>query len=191
MGRHSQARHSEAPPSHWTHQLAGLPWITIVLVLTLLVGGIDLLRPNRYAAEATLTAGEVADADRVAMLAADPDLVDIVEDQIELGEDYRGTVWLSVHHEQDDLDVHVQAVTPDPRLTALAADTAAGALVQILGEDQLTLSQPAPVPTEPTRGRSLLWVWFALAGLLAAVWMEGAHRIWLRDHAEAVPEPAR
>ena len=89
MGRHTeQRRHSEAPPSHWTHQLAALPWITIVLVLTLLVGAVDLLRPNRYAAYTTVAAAETRTADYAAMLMADPDLVDRVETEVELDPDF-------------------------------------------------------------------------------------------------------
>lgn len=190
MGRHSRARHSEAPPRHWSHLLAGLPWITIVLVLILLVGTIDVLRPNRYTGESTLTAADEATADRVSMLLADPDLVDRVEGDIELGSAYEGTVSLTVHHAAEDTEVHVAATTPDPRLSAVAADAAAGLLIEDVPEGQLSLSGPAQVPTDPDGERDLRWVWLALVALAGAVWMEGAHRIWLRDH-RVVPEPAR
>ena len=188
MGRHGRARHSEAPPSHWTHVLAGLPWITLVLLLVLVVGGLDLLRPNSYASEATLAAVDERTADRVSMLAADPDLVQRVEAAVELGPDYLGTVDLAVHHATADPEVLVEATAPDPRLAALAADTAAGLLLEDTGADGLELSSPAEVPTDPTRERNLLWVWAAVAALAGAVWMEGAHRIWLREHPTPVPE---
>jgi hypothetical protein len=186
-----RARHGEAPPEHWTHALAGLPWITVVLVVTLAVGGIELLRPHSYAASATVAAPDVRSADAASMLMADPALVDRVEDEVELGQAYRGSVDLRVEHARDDLSVHVEATAPDPRLAALAADTAAVLLVQDRGGSTggLTFAGAAQVPAEPVRQRSLLWVWVALVALAGAVWMEGAHRIWVRDHPAPPPAP--
>ena len=179
MGRHSRARHGQDAPTRWTQRLSGIPWITAVLLLTLLVGGWDLLRPLTYAAEATVAAGQERVADQVSVGMTDPDLERDVERAVELGPDLRGSVQLTVRHEQGDLRVHVRAEAPDPRLAAVAADTAAALTVQ--GRpDELELVAPAEVPTDPVDPRGAGWLVLAGLGLLAAAWAEGTHRTWRR-----------
>lgn len=187
MARGGRARHGEGPPAHWSHALAGLPWITLVLVVTLVVGAVDVLRPNTYAARATVTAQDVSTAGDAAMLLGDHALVGRVEQEIELGPTYRGSLELTVDHERDEVTLHVVATAGDPRLAALSADTAAVLLIGDRGPDELALTSTARVPAEPVRQPNLTWVWVALVALAGALWVEGAHRIWLRSH----PAPPR
>ncbi|ANS79285.1 hypothetical protein SGUI_1889 [Serinicoccus hydrothermalis] len=179
MGRHRSARHGERPASTHALLLTGIPWVTLVLVLTLVLGGWQLLRPQTYAAQATVTATEERAADRTSVRLTEPGLAREVEAAVELGDDLRGSVDLSVRHEQADLRVHVLAQAPDPRLAVLAADTAA-ALTVADSPDELELVEAAEVPTEPVDRGGPGWLVLAALGLVVALWAEGVHRTWSR-----------
>lgn len=185
-----RARHAQRP-DHWTHVLAGLPWITIVLLTALVLGGIDLLRPDRYAADATLSAPTSRAAADAHVLLTRGDLVPRVEDAVELAEDRRGEVRVSVVDDDDPLSVVLEASAADPRLAALAADTAAALVLQDRPDVGYDLVEAATVPTDPVRTRTLTWAWFGLLALAAALYVEGAHRVWLGTHPTAVAEGAR
>ena len=189
MSRRRRARHSEAP-RHWTHRVAGLPWITIVLLAALVVGGVEVLREDRFATEATLTAPDWVSADRASVALSSPRLVGEVEQEVELGPGYRGDLQLEVADDDERLDVVVRATATDPRLAAIAADTAAALVLQAHPEGAYVLSQTASVPSDPVRPRAVWWIWPGLVALVGALWVEGAHRVWLRDHPEAVAEGA-
>lgn len=188
--RRAGARHATRH-EHWSHALGALPWITIVLALALLVGTVDLLRPDRYSAEATLEAPTSRAAADAHVLLTASGFTSRVEDEVELDEAWRGTVRISVVDDEEPLQTVVQGTAPDPRLAALAADTAASLIVQDRPEVDYALVDTAAVPTEPDRPRNLLWAWAGLAALAVALWVEGAHRVWLRDHPRAVAEGAR
>lgn len=186
MGRHSRARHGETGPSHWTHVLAGVPWITLVLLVVLGLGAFELARPRTYLATTTLTATTERAADEVSVRLTDPALRTATERAIELDAELSGSVALQVRHDTRDPQVHLEARAPDPRLAAVAADTAAALVVQER-EDGTELSQAARVPTEPEGERGPAWLVVAAAALALAVRVEGAHRIWMREHP--APEP--
>ncbi|WP_151523746.1 hypothetical protein [Serinicoccus kebangsaanensis] len=183
MGRHTaRRRHSDTPPSHWTHLLAGVPWITLVLVLTLLGAGWELVRPRTYTALATITATDERAADRASVRLTDPSLEGEVEAAVELDPELADDIRLEVRHRQSDPVVRVVAHAPDPRLAALAADTAAALEVQD-GEGELEFTAAAEIPTQPTDRQDLRWLLLAGPALVAALWVEGAHRAWLRDRS--------
>lgn len=186
MGRHSRARHSESAPRHWSHVLAGVPWITLVLLVVLGLGALELSRPRTYLATATLTATTERAADQVSVRLTDPALRTATERAIELDPELVGSVGLQVRHDTRDPQVHLEAQAPDPRLAAVAADTAAALVVQER-DDGTRLSETARVPTEPQGERGLTWLVVAAAALALAVRIEGAHRIWMREHP--APEP--
>lgn len=190
MGRPRRARHSEAP-RHWTHRVTGLPWITLVLIAGLVVGGVQVLREDRFAAEATLSAPTGLHADRASVVLSGPRIVAAVEEEVELEPDFRGDLRLEVAEDDERLDVVVRAVATDPRLAALAADTALALVLRDNPDVDYSVTSTATVPTEPLRQQSTWWVWIGLLALAGALWVEGAHRVWLRNHPDAVAEGAR
>lgn len=190
MGRRRRARHAEAP-RHWTHRVAGLPWVTLVLLAALLVGGAEVLRQDEFAAEATLSAPTWLAADRASVALSGPRLAAAVEEEVELDPGFRGDLRVEVADNDERLEVVVRAVSTDPRLAALAADTALALVLRDHPEVGYEVRSTAWVPTEPVSPASTWWVWVGLVALAAALWVEGAHRVWLRDHPEAVPEPSR
>lgn len=185
-----RARHA-ARHQHWTHALAAQPWITLVLLAALVVGGLGLLRADRYAAEAALGTPDARASSQAAVLLSAPGLVGEVEEAVELSPDLRGDLRLDVVEDDDPLEVVLRATAGDPRLAALAADTALALVVQERADDGYEITASAVVPTDPVRPRSLLWAWVALAALALAIWVELNHRTWLRDHPAAVAEGAR
>lgn len=185
-----RARHA-ARHQHWTHALAAQPWITLVLLAALVVGGLGLLRADRYAAEATLGTPGARASSQAAVLLSAPGLVGEVEEAVELSPDLRGELRLDVVEDDDPLQVVLRATAGDPRLAALAADTALALVVDDRADDGYEITASAVVPTDPVRPRSLLWAWVTLAALALAVWVELNHRTWLRDHPAAVAEGAR
>ena len=190
MGRHRPARRSHPAPRRWTHLLARLPWITLVLLAVLVVGTAELAQPRTYAATATLTAPTERAADEISGQLTDPGLRPRVEQAVELDPELAGSVRLAVQHDAGDLQVHLEATASDPRLAALAADTGAALVVEDRS-DGTELTDGAQVPTEPVDDRGLLWLVAAAAALAVAVRVEGAHRTWLRDHPEPEPVGAR
>ncbi|WP_298889917.1 hypothetical protein [uncultured Serinicoccus sp.] len=186
MGRHRPDRRSHPAPRRWTHLLARLPWVTLVLLSVLVVGTAELVQPRTYAASTTLTAPTERAADQLSVQLTDPALRPEVERAVELDPELSGSVRLAVRHEAEDRQVHLEATAPDPRLAALAADTAAALTVQERA-DGTELTHGARVPTEPVDDRGLLWLLVA-AGLLAvAVRVEAAHRAWLGDQPSPQP----
>ena len=123
MGRRRRARHSESPRD-WAQRVAGLPWVTLVLLAGLVVGGTEALRQDEFAAEATLSAPTWVDADRASVALSGPQLAAQVEEEVELEPGFRGDLRLTVAENDERLEVVVRAVSTDPRLAALAADTA-------------------------------------------------------------------
>lgn len=190
MGRRRRARHSEAP-RHWTHRVAGLPWVTLVLVAGLVVGGTQVLREDRFAAEATLTAPTWLHADRASVTLSGPRLTAAVQEEVELEPGFRGDLRLEVADDEERLDVVVRAVSTDPRLAALAADTALALVLRENPDVDYSVAATATVPTEPLHRASTWWVWVGLVALTGALWVEGAHRVWLRRHPQAVAEGVR
>lgn len=184
MGRRRRARHSEAP-RHWTHRVAGLPWITLVLLAGLVVGGAEVLREDEFAAEATLSAPTWLDADRASVALSGPQLAAAVEEEVELEPGFRGDLRLEVAENDERLEVVVRAISTDPRLAALAADTALALVLRDHPEVDYSVRSTATIPAEPLRPGSTWWVWVALVALAGALWVEGAHRVWLRDHPPA------
>lgn len=162
-----------------------------MLLAALLVGGAEVLREDRFAAEATLSAPTGLEADRASVLLSSPRLVGAVEEEIELEPRLRGDLRLEVAEDDERLDVVARATAPDPRLAALAADTAVALVVREHPDVDYSVQRTASVPTEPVRPRTLWWVGLGLVALAGALWVEGAHRIWLRDHPAAVPGGAR
>ncbi|WP_131106314.1 hypothetical protein [Ornithinimicrobium sufpigmenti] len=190
MGRRRRPRHSEAP-RHWTHRVAGLPWITLVLLAALVVGGAEVLREDRFAAEATLSASTGIEADRASVALSAPRLVDAVEEEIELEARLRGDLRLEVAEDDERLDVVARATATDPRLAALAADTAVALVLRDHPDVDYSVQSTASVPTDPVQPRTLWWVGLGLVALAGALWVEGAHRVWLRHHPDAVAQGAR
>lgn len=182
--------HATSSSRSWPRVVTGWPWVTVVLITALVLGGIELLRPGGYTAEATLSAPDAGSADRASTLLAGPDLVDRVEEEVELGQQWRGRIDLRVRHDAGSPEVVVLGSAPDPRLAALAADTAAALVVTERG-DGLQLTQPAAVPTESEAPGTLSWAWAGLLALAGALWAEGAHRRWSREHAGSAPKVDR
>lgn len=190
MGRRRQPRHSEAP-RHWTQRVAGLPWITLVLLAALVVGGAEVLRADRFAAESALFAPTGFAADRASVALSAPRLVGAVEDEVELAPRLRGDLGLEVAEDDERLEVVVRATATDPRLAALAADTAVALVLRDHPDAGYSVLSTASVPTDPVGPRTLWWVWLGVVALAGASWVEGAHRVWLRDQPAAVAEGAR
>ena len=153
-----------------TTALLAVPWVTIVLLVLVPVAAVDLLRPAVYAATTTVTATSEAVAARAAVDLTRADVVDRVEDRIELEDDWRGRVQVTVQRTGAEDEVLVRARAADPRLAALAADTAA-ALAVSDAPDDLALSEAAAVPTRP-EGEGPRWVIASLPLLVLAVLAE-------------------
>lgn len=154
-----------------TTALLAVPWVTIVLLVLVPVAAVDLLRPAVYAATTTVTATSEAVAARAAVDLTRADVVDRVEDRIELEDDWRGRVQVTVQRTGAEDEVLVRARAADPRLAALAADTAA-ALAVSDAPDDLALSEAAAVPTRPEGEGPRWWVIASLPLLVLAVLAE-------------------
>lgn len=162
-------------------RLLALPWVTFVLVALVAVAVVGVLRPASFEARSTVSASTVPAAAQAAAELTRRDLARQVEQQVELESQWRGSVRIWVDRPDDRPVVVVRAQAPDPRLAALAADTAAALVVE--GDDELRLAEPAVVPTRPAGGSSW-WPW-ALAGAAAlalAVLLERLHE--RRERAE-------
>ncbi|HSP60285.1 MAG TPA: hypothetical protein VLO09_04425, partial [Ornithinimicrobium sp.] len=157
----------------WGEALLAVPWVTVVLLLLVSVAAVDLLRPAVYSTTATLVAGSDAAARRTAVDLARTDVVDRVEARIELEEEWRGRLRVGVDRAGGGREVRVEAQAPDPRLAALAADTAASLAVADAPDD-LTLSSAAEVPTRPVGEGPRGWVVAALPLLVLAALAERA-----------------
>lgn len=186
----SRARHA-ARYEHWTHALAARPWITLVLLGALVIGVLGLLGQDDYAADAVLVTPTARASSQAAVQLSRPELVREVEDAVELGPDLRGEVVLEVAEDDEPLEVVLRATAPDPRLAALAADTALALLVDEHPDAGYELSVPAAVPTDPVRPLTLWWAWATPLLLVVAIWVERNHRTWLRTQPGAVAGGAR
>jgi hypothetical protein len=153
------------------------------VVLLLLVGtvGLSVLRPDTYAATATVTASDDRAASAGAVALTRRDLAPRVREELEVEGDVRAPFRLSVDHPVGEPVLLVTARAEDPRLAALAADTAA-ALVVTERRDELTLSTPAPVPVSPERTPSPWWAVAGLTALTLALLVERAHGRWELRH---------
>ncbi len=151
-------------------RLLALPWVSVVLLALVAAVLVEVLRPDTFEARSTLTAATAGSASQAAVVLSRPDLAGQVEDLVELERRWKGSVRLSVERPAADAVV-VRATARDPRLAALAADTAAALVAR--EEPQLALTSPAVVPTGPLGGGSR--VPWALGGgtlLLLALLLE-------------------
>lgn len=185
-----RARHA-ARHEHWTHALAAQPWTTLVLLAAVVVGLLGLRGDDQYAAEAVLTTPSARASSEAVVLLTSPALVDEVEQAVELAPALQGEVFLEVAEHAERGKVVLRATAPDPRLAALAADTALSLLVHTHPEEGYELSVPAAVPTHPVRSRALWWAWATPVALAAAIWMERHHGRWLPAHPVKVAGEAR
>lgn len=183
-----QARRARHSPSVRLGQLlAGLPWVTLVLVVLVAAVGTGVLRQDVFRATSVVTSPSGAALDEAAARLLAPAAGRQVEEQIELGARWRGSLTLAVERPYEPV-LLVRAQAPDPRLAALAADTAAALVVRSAGEAELSLSEPAPVPTGPVRRRAG-WLWWpaGAAALALAVLLERRHRSGGPGAGGAVP----
>lgn len=147
-----------------------LPWVTFVLVALVVGGVVDALRPDSFEARSTVTALSRPAAAQAAVALTRADLADQVEDRVELEPQWRGALEIAVERPEPE-SVVVRAEAPDPRLAALAADTAAALVVE--DDADLSLTRAALVPTRPNGGGSW-WPWVVGGGgaLLLALAVE-------------------
>lgn len=182
----SSARHTQRLPL--AHRVLILPWLTLVLTALVVAGGADLLRPDRYAATATLEASTDRGAEVAAVSLSRTDLSTRVEQEVELDEQWAGRIRASVDHPSGEPVLLVTAVTPDPRLSALAADTAA-ALALTEDPERLTLVAAAEVPTDAVGEPA--WWWFVAGAAMVALAAAGEGLVARRTRrALEDPEPA-
>ena len=171
MGRHRQAGARRLPRAvRLVHGLRSLPWVTLVLVGLVLTCAVALLRPDDFSATGTVAASTPTAAGEVAVALASPDLPGRVEDEVELAQDRRGSLTLDVELLGPSV-VAVRALAPDPRLAALAADTAVALVVD--GRADLRPEQAAVVPSRPVpSGRTGHWIAGAATALVVALLVE-------------------
>lgn len=185
------ARTARAAQRAWLPALASLPWVTIVLVTVVAVLGLVLAGPDTYAATATMTNTTDHVGQRAAVALTARDLEPRVEQEMELDQRRRGEVSLDVDRIPQDNLILVSARAEDPRLAALAADTAAALVIsQFPGE--LDLSRAAPVPSAAEGRLSGWWIGAAAASLVLALLVERQHRRWeqLATQPAAPPQAA-
>ncbi|MDO5739150.1 MAG: hypothetical protein Q4P07_03270 [Ornithinimicrobium sp.] len=177
-GESSQdARRARAAQRVWWPALASLPWVTVVLVALVTVLGVVLAGPDTYASTATITNTTDHVGQRAAVALTALDLEPRVEQEMELDQRRRGEVRLSVDRIPQEHLILVSARANDPRLAALAADTAAALVIsQFPGE--LDLSMAAPVPTAAEGRLSGWWIGAAAVSLTVALLTERRHRRW-------------
>jgi hypothetical protein len=190
--RRAGSRHSTATRRHGLIRLAAQPWLTLVLLVLVAVVGLSVLRPDTYAATATVTAATDRAAAQAAVALTRTDLVPRVVQAIELEDVRGGGIQLAIDRPPGGPELLVTSSARDPRLAALAADTAA-ALVVSERRDALSLSAPAAVPTRPVRGLSPWWAVGGLTALALALAVERLHDRWELRHTpvrRAVEEPA-
>lgn len=168
-----RARHSRSV--RLGQLLLALPWVTLVLVALVATVGAGVLRQDVFSATSVVTAPSGEALDDAAADLLEESASGRVEERIELGERWRGSVSLNVERPYEPV-LLVRAQAHDPRLAALAADTAAALVVDARGEDGLELSEPAPVPTGPVE-RPGGWLWWVTgaAALALAVVVERKH----------------
>ena len=137
--------------------LLAVPWVSVIL-LGLLVGAlVDLYRPDPYVATTTITADSESAARETVVALSRSDVPERVETEIRLEERHRGRVQVEVSRPRGGLEVHVLGRAHDPRLAALAADTAAALAVDGSAGD-LVMSRAAAVPTRPERDNVPWWL---------------------------------
>jgi hypothetical protein len=174
-----RGRYASPPDRRWRHALARWPWVTLLLLTVLGAGVVELARPVTYQATSVLSAPGEQAGDRATSALGDPDLVVRVEREIELTPPWRGGLGLDVHPGPDAgtsttrVEVQVLASAPDPRLAALAADTAVALVVRDHPDDGLELARAATVPAEPVRSFDPWWLLPAGGALLVALRVEG------------------
>ncbi|GAA5159913.1 hypothetical protein [Ornithinimicrobium tianjinense] len=183
--RRSGSRHSTAAQRPWVHRVTGLPWMMLVLLGLVVVVSVSLLRPDTYAATATLTASSPRAASSGAVALSGRYLPHHVEEALELDPRRRGEIRVDVDN-VDGSELAVTAFAHDPRLAALAADTASALVIREHPQD-LSLQTPATVPSAPVSGQPLRW-WALAAGLLGlAALLELTHERWEVRHTQLRP----
>ncbi|WP_122261719.1 hypothetical protein [Ornithinimicrobium cerasi] len=182
--QHTSRRASRQGTAVRRGRLAALPWLTFVLLLLVVTVGASVLRADSYAATATVSASSDRAASAGAVELTRADLLPRVREAIEMGRE--PSVRLAVDHPPGRPELLVTARADDPRLAALAADTAA-ALVVSERQDHLTLSAPATVPSAPERSPSPWWAAAGLTALALALLVERAHGRWELRHTPARP----
>jgi hypothetical protein len=190
--RRGGSRHSWGTRRHGLARLAAQPWLTLVLLVLVAGVGLSVLRPDTYAATATVTATTDRAAADGAVALTRTDLVPRVEEAIELADVRAGRIRVAIDRPPDRPQLLVTTTARDPRLAALAADTAA-ALVVSEREDALSLTTPAAVPTRPVDRLSPWWAVGGLTALALALLVERLHERWELRHTpvrRAVEEPA-
>ena len=186
------ARHRSTPvDAPAAHRLVGIPWLSVVLVALVALAALTLLRPETYLATATITAQTPRSASVAAVDLTRGALRERVEEAVELDPAWRGRIQLSVERPGDEHVVQVAARAGDPRLAALAADTAA-ALVVVERDDVLVLTDSASVPTHPEQTVPT-WVWLTggVALALALLLEQVERRRTLHGAAGRIVEGAR
>ena len=173
----SRAGRSRHTPLPLRQRLLALPWVTFVLLALVAGAVVDALRPDIFEARSTVTALSRPAAAQAAVALTRADLAARVEDQVELEEQWRGTLRISVERPAPEAVV-VRAEAPDPRLAALAADTAAALVVE--DDADLSLSDPAVVPTGPVDGGSW-WPWVLAGGAALLLALSVERRRELRE----------
>lgn len=170
-GERARARRAQQRQTPLHHRLLALPWLTIVLAVLVLAGAASLARTDHFVATSTITATNTQAATAAAAALEADELTARVERDIELEERLHGTVTLTGDRPGQLPVVVVRAQAPDPRLAALAADTAA-ALIVAEGQG-ITLAEPAVVPTAPvSQGPWSIWALVGAVALTGAVLVE-------------------
>lgn len=131
----------------------------------------DLHRPDPYVATTTITADSESAARETVVALSRSDVLERVETEIRLEERHRGRVQVEVSRLHGELQVQVLGRAHDPRLAALAADTAAALAVDGSGGD-LLMSRAAVVPARPERERVPWWLVVGLPLLGAGLHVE-------------------
>ncbi|MFX0539008.1 hypothetical protein ACQBAT_15755 [Ornithinimicrobium sp. Y1847] len=179
--RRRSGAHAAARQRPWSYRVVAIPWLTLTLLLCVAVLAVDLLRPRTYEATAVITATDDRTASWAAVELTRLSLPREVAREIELDTTQHSRPRLQVERRSSP-QVEIIALADDPRLAALAADTAAMLSVE-QRPDVLTLSTAAETPVDSRTFRSQWWTLVALALLLAGVVLERLHDRWeLRLH---------
>lgn len=184
-----RARHRRADRVSGVVRAAGLPWSTLVLLVLAVAAASVLLRPDVFSATATVQATSDRAAGQAAVELTRRDVLQRVHTAVELEPEWRGRVRLSLDHPQGEPVVLVTATSQDPRLAALAADTAA-ALVITDRADLLALARPATVPADPDNRPASWWWAVGAAALALALLVEVLHHRWELRHVGRPLAPA-
>ncbi|MGO0575832.1 hypothetical protein [Ornithinimicrobium panacihumi] len=168
-----------------------MPWVTLVLTTVAAVLAVMLVRPDGYAATSTVTAATPRVAQQTAVALTRLDLGSRVATELELDPSWRGDVHYEIDHRPQDRALLITARSTDPRLSAVAADTAAALAVTDLEEGELSLASTAQVPTAPERQISRWWIALALGALALAGLVEWRYRRWELRHTPASARTAQ